>query len=314
MIIKIDMRERDLITVMNDLIKNIPKYNNIKTEIVNLELGDIIIYDDTSDTNISIIERKTIKDLLSSIKDGRYDEQSYRLNGETLPNHNIIYMIEGDVMNTRVKSSKGAGNSNGSQRFMILSAICSLNYYKGFSVIKTQTITETAMYLCNMYTKIEKEMKIKKPYYITNAIDTDKCTTLSGGGNAKSKTETTTETSNDNNSNGETNNANNSDNDKDYVRVIKKNKKENITVDNINEIMLCQIPGISATTAIAIMAVHKTIHELIKNLEEDTECLKEIKTEDKNGKTRKLNSTVINNIKKFLIKQSVNLTQITQNT
>jgi hypothetical protein len=64
---------------------------------------------------------------------------------------------------------------------------------------------------------------------------------------------------------------------------------------------LCQIPGISATTAIAIMAVHKTIHELIKNLEEDIECLKEIKTEDKNGKTRKLNSTVINNIKKFLL-------------
>ena len=304
MIIKIDMRERDLITVMNDLIKNIPKYNNIKTEILNLELGDIILYDDTSNTNISIIERKTIKDLLSSIKDGRYDEQSYRLNGETLPNHNIIYMIEGDVMNTRVKSSKGACNGNGSERFMILSAICSLNYYKGFSVIKTQTITESAMYLCNMYTKIEKEMKTKKPYYVVS--DTDKCTTLSGGGNAESKTETTTETttetSNDIESNGETNNANNSDNDKDYVRVIKKNKKENITVDNINEIMLCQIPGISATTAIAIMAVHNTIHQLIKHLEEDAECLKEIKTEDKNGKTRKLNSTVINNIKKFLIK------------
>ena len=308
MIIKIDMRERDLITVMNDLIKNIPKYNNIKTEILNLELGDIIIYDDSSNTNISIIERKTIKDLLSSIKDGRYDEQSYRLNGVPLPNHNIIYMIEGDVMNTRVKSSKGAGNGNGigSERFMILSAICSLNYYKGFSVIKTQTITESAMYLCNMYTKIEKEMKTKKPYYIINATtDTDKCTTLSGGGNAESKTETTTETttetSNDIESNGETNNVNNSDNDKDYVRVIKKNKKENITVDNINEIMLCQIPGISATTAIAIMAVHNTIHQLIKHLEEDAECLKEIKTEDKNGKTRKLNSTVINNIKKFLI-------------
>lgn len=305
MIIKIDMRERDLITVMNDLIKNIPKYNHIKTEIVNLELGDIIVYDESTNTNISIIERKTIKDLLSSIKDGRYDEQSYRLNGDPLPNHNIIYMIEGDVMNTRVKSSKGACNGNGSERFMILSAICSLNYYKGFSVIKTQTITETAMYLCNMYTKIVKEMKTKKPYYITNATDTDKCTTLSGGGNAESKTDPTTETAtvtiNDNDSNGETNNANNSDNDKDYVRVIKKNKKENITVDNINEIMLCQIPGISATTAIAIMAVHKTIHELIKHLEEDAECLKEIKTEDKNGKTRKLNSTVINNIKKFLL-------------
>ena len=33
-----------------------------------------------------VIERKSINDLLSSIKDGRYAEQSYRLNG--LPNHN----------------------------------------------------------------------------------------------------------------------------------------------------------------------------------------------------------------------------------
>ena len=35
--------------------------------------------------------------MLSSIKDGRYEEQSYRLNGLSHHNHNIVYLIEGDV-------------------------------------------------------------------------------------------------------------------------------------------------------------------------------------------------------------------------
>ena len=43
-----------------------------------LAIGDIsIITDDKKD--ITIIERKTLADLLASIKDGRYEEQSYRL-------------------------------------------------------------------------------------------------------------------------------------------------------------------------------------------------------------------------------------------
>ena len=40
---------------------------------------------------------------------------------------------------------------------------------------------------------------------------------------------------------------------KSYSSVVKKVKKDNITADNIGEIMLCQIPGISSTTAGAIM-------------------------------------------------------------
>ena len=40
---------------------------------------------------------------------------------------------------------------------------------------------------------------------------------------------------------------------------IKKVKKENITEDNIGEIMLCQIPGISSVTSLAIMEKFKTI-------------------------------------------------------
>ena len=35
--------------------------------------------------------------LNSSIKDGRYVEQSHRLTGYNMHNHNIIYLIEGDL-------------------------------------------------------------------------------------------------------------------------------------------------------------------------------------------------------------------------
>ena len=43
----------------------------------NLDLGDIII--EYNDIPLIIIERKTIPDLLASIKDGRYKEQKKRI-------------------------------------------------------------------------------------------------------------------------------------------------------------------------------------------------------------------------------------------
>ena len=41
--------------------------------------------------NLLIIERKSLADLESSIKDGRYENQSYRLDGLPVINHNIYY-------------------------------------------------------------------------------------------------------------------------------------------------------------------------------------------------------------------------------
>ena len=37
--------------------------------------------------------------------------------------------------------------------------------------------------------------------------------------------------------------------EKDYINVVKTSKKENVTPNNIGEIMLSQIPGISANVA-----------------------------------------------------------------
>ena len=67
-----------------------------------LPLGDILLKSSNTQENghdiiYLIIERKSFSDLLASIKDGRYEEQSYRLEHSSgLPSpHSIIYLLEG---------------------------------------------------------------------------------------------------------------------------------------------------------------------------------------------------------------------------
>ena len=92
--IKIDVREVALIKIINANLEMISNYKDLKLVQEQLPLGDIIINDGLND--LVIIERKSLSDLAASIKDGRYEEQSYRLNGLPHHNHNIIYLIEGD--------------------------------------------------------------------------------------------------------------------------------------------------------------------------------------------------------------------------
>ena len=91
----VDIREKKLIKLL-EAFKNQFDFKKIDIEIKNLPLGDAIIVDDNGNEKI-IVERKSLNDLASSIKDGRYIEQSHRLNGCEIHNHNIIYIIEGNL-------------------------------------------------------------------------------------------------------------------------------------------------------------------------------------------------------------------------
>ena len=84
-----------------DYLNYLNSNNNYIIKIETLEIGDYIIYDEINEKNIIIIERKSLADLESSIKDGRYDNQSYRLNQIDIHNHNIYYLIEGSIINYR---------------------------------------------------------------------------------------------------------------------------------------------------------------------------------------------------------------------
>jgi len=281
MIIKVDTREHDLLQHITLLTANIPVFKDITIKSETLPLGDIIICDDKEDK--LIIERKSVSDLLSSIKDGRYEEQSYRLNGLDHHNHNIIYLIEGDV--NKVNHFK---SDNKVEKLTLYSAMLSLNYYKGFSMFRSFSLQETATIICNMAYKIGKD-PTKKGFY-QNSTQVQPSIQLSDEQNEENNAECAVEVAGE-------------QSEKDYVNVIKKVKKENITPDNIGEIMLCQIPGISTVTALAIMEKYKSLPNLIKELENNNECLKDITSTNSKGQTRKINKTSLTNIVKFLLKK-----------
>ena len=272
----IDDREHDLYNKCENLRITSPKfaYNILERE--TLPLGDIMV---TTDENkpVLLIERKTIPDLLASIKDKRYEEQSHRLiHSSGYPPHSIFYVIEGGFSQCRTDLEKR----------IVYSAIVSMQMFKGFSVYRTFSLAETAEWIMSLGDKIERNFgKGIIPYYLTQHY-------LRGLNTKKEESEEqlqntmTTDTQ--------------QVSEKDYCAVVRKTKKDNITENNISEIMLCQIPGISSVTAIAIMKHFSSIADLIYKVNENPECLQQIYIES-NGKIRKLNKNIIESIHKFLI-------------
>jgi ERCC4-type nuclease len=253
-LIKIDTREQELFKICQTTQSGITNFSQLQFIVEPLPLGDIIIYDEVNQKDLLIIERKSLSDLAASIKDGRYEEQSYRLNGISHHNHNIIYLIEGDLMRFNTFKEK-------TDKLTLYSAMISINYFKGFSVMRTNSLEETAMLVCAMAYKLGKN-KTRTGFYSSSSI------------NPSASEEVPTES-------------------KEYCSVVKKVKKENITSENIGEIMLCQIPGISSNTAIAIMSHFKTLPNLIKSIQENPECMNNICTHDANGKSRKISKSVL---------------------
>ena len=273
--IKIDNRETELIQLCQlelakELAKGKSSKNNITIEVLPLPIGDIIL--EYLGKEIIIIERKSAADLEASIKDGRYEEQSFRLSNSEVHNHNIVYLIEGSLINRQNKQ-------------MLYSSMFSLNYSKGFSVLRSTSIQETAYIICNMAYKLNKNMLENKMSYYKNK-EVKEVKEVKEEANDVDETDDT-----DKNEHPETS----------YCSVVKKVKKDNITPENISEIMLCQIPGISSVSAIAIMLQFKTMQNLISSMKADPLCLNSITCMNSKGHSRKLGKNIIANIIKFLL-------------
>ena len=290
MFIKVDYREKELLDKLSYYISFIPAFRNIKVISENLPIGDVIVTDNNED--ILIIERKTVGDLMSSIKDGRYEEQSYRLNGNKVHNHNIIYLIEGDINKLNMNMFKDIKM----EKLTFYSAIFSLNYYKGFSVLRTLSLDETALFICNSTIKLMKGLTTNRKGFYSNSIPREISKEILNEVEQQSMSNISENIS-------ENIPENTEQSEKDYIGLVKKVKKENITPENIDEIMLCQIPGVSSTTAISIIKEFKTFSNLIKCLEEKPDCLNNISNTNNKGQTRKITKTSIANISKFLLKK-----------
>lgn len=273
--IKLDMRETECKNACQRLIDTIPKFQNLTLVSSALPLGDAILTDHEGNDCV-IIERKTLADLAASIKDGRYAEQSYRLNGIDHPNHNIVYLIEGD----KIRSFR----SNGMDCQTLYSAMFSIQYFKGFSLMRSANLEETAMMLCNMACKLINGLKEGKRAYYTNP-------------NLKEGEDKEEKTKEEEIKEGEEQGTKEGQGIKDYCSVVKRVKKDNITKDNIGEIMLCQIPHVSSVSAMAILSVFHTLPNLIKEIHANPACLQSVVIPSTN---RKLSKTVISNVVAFL--------------
>ena len=259
MIIKLDCREIKLHELCLAAI-TADQDTSIKLVSESLPLGDIIICDDEGQEKV-IIERKSLADLAASIRDGRYSEQGFRLNQCELHNHQIYYVIEGDLR--YYKPFKGLPDKKA-----LLSAMVSISYFKGFSHYRTINLEETAEWIIHFAKKIIKEGSNAHPFYLGT--------------------------------------QNNIETASDYTKVVASRiKKNNITHENIGEIMLSQIPSVSSASAIAIMSKFSTMANLITALQNDSKSLNDITTCNKNGQAKKLTKPCINNIYDFLVKPAV---------
>jgi ERCC4-type nuclease len=207
--------------------------------------------DEINAKELIIIERKSLADLEASIKDGRYSEQSFRLNETTLHNHNIIYLLEGAIIKYNPKF-----------RNTLYSSLFSLNYYKGFSVINVLNQTETGDILLAFASKLLRE---NKPGFYSDL------------------------------SNNENNNENNNIS---YISTLKTSKKSHINSDNIFQLMLMQIPGISNVSALALANEFKNMENLLNALKSaNIEKFENIKL----ASGRKLSKKIITSLKENLV-------------
>jgi crossover junction endonuclease MUS81 len=138
----VDSRETKLFSILTERDLDIYK-DNISIQKEQLELGDIhIIFNEIT----YIYERKTVNDLLCSIKDGRYKEQKNRLLANSTNNN---YIIEGDTITS---------NKNFKNQKILTSAYLNSIYRDKINVFFTANIDDTATFLLLLVSKI-----IEKP-------------------------------------------------------------------------------------------------------------------------------------------------------
>ena len=256
-----------------------------------LALGDATLsVADTDDAtnliDVLLFERKTLADFAASIRDGRYKEQSFRLNKHCeLPNHSIIYIIEGDL-SKYVDRSKGG---NIITKKALYSAMFSTMFYKGFSIIRTMNIRETAELILNFADKYDSTASELRGFHYRSP-------------HQQSPHQQSPHQQSPHQQSPHQLPVRDATVGDEYASVLKrKERSSQITPDNIGEIMLTAVPCVSSKTAAAIMHEFKTIANLLACMKLDRQCLDKLAIVAQNGNARKISKICVENIFKYLL-------------
>lgn len=127
--LKIDFREQ-----RSGVVEELRKINDLLTiEVCTLQTGDYLVGDKI------IVERKTLSDFLTSIKNGRIFQQAYRM---AQSGKNGLIILEGD---------KSMVESSSMSRKAVQGALIHLEVFIGIPVIRSKNIQETAVLLNDIF-------------------------------------------------------------------------------------------------------------------------------------------------------------------
>jgi len=135
--LKLDNREGKL--------KELFEEEKISVVYENLAHGDIQILAD--DVIIFLFERKTISDLIASIKDGRYKNQKYMLDQSGFTTDQIFYIIEGSV---KWESTSSVNKS-------VNGAIINTLIRDKIGIFHTKDIATTFSLIKNIFDRVSKD-------------------------------------------------------------------------------------------------------------------------------------------------------------
>ena len=137
---------------------------SIRPTVRSLPLGDFFWVARCTDSNLLsrygeegteialdyIVERKRLDDLISSIKDGRFHEQKFRLRKSGV--RNVVYLVEDISISQEVKSKYWEA---------VQSAVAGTQVINGFFVKRTRGLDETIRYLVRMTRILQSTYEVR---------------------------------------------------------------------------------------------------------------------------------------------------------
>ena len=256
--------------------------NNIKFKSLMLDLGDIIIeYNsniNTEENNIFklIIERKTLSDLFSSLKDGRYREQKTRLLSLYGNDKNIklCYILEGKYNNSCSYLHGTLSQIHG--------CLISMLFRDDIYVMNTSTLEESYELILQLRKRILKNVN---DFFNVNDNNLLSQKTSNPKDNSNNNDSTVKKLIIDTSTRGITHHSllNN---------YVKSKKQDNITENNCASLMLSYIPGVSIKTSSLIMneynnSIVKLCHQIVSDSDSVIYKLSELKHNDSNRRLGK---------------------------
>lgn len=263
--INIDYREKRIIDILGDILAarlTSKPLAHITTATHNLEVGDIhlLAIGDLGQVQAQlIIERKTLADMVASVKDGRYKEQKLRLDSTitNLPHPTrYVYILE------------GTQHSQSNELPQLFGAWISSQFRDDIPVIRTISPEETCDFILRLCDRMYKNFAELFPSAKSStSIDTTKTITLTGGSGGSSQPTPESEQ-------GAEVRSIQVGSGGGYLEAavggIKTKKKDNLTPALCQQLMICNIPGISSSLAVPIIQHFGSLSALVKYLADET--------------------------------------------